>query len=83
MKKPKEEGAWEVHPCDLPLPPGPSVINSVWRCHCSRRWVVKDVRWDTDRWLGQWEEVEPVLDADALQRLEDHANTRPRRWRHR
>ena len=85
MRKQKPQGTWETHPCEYPYVPGPAAINGVWRCNCGRRWLVRDIKWDTDddQWIGEWEELEPVLDDSDFVRLEQHANTRPRRWRHR
>lgn len=86
MKQPKAQGTWETHPCDLPLPPGPSAIRAVWRCNCGRRWLVEDISWDEQHecWIGEWAEQEPRLDDADFQRLEQHANVRTtRRWRHR
>lgn len=85
MKHPKEQGTWETHPCDLPYPPGPSAIGGVWRCNCGRRWLVRDICWDegTSEWLGEWDEQDPILDEVDFAKLEQHANTRARRWRHR
>lgn len=48
----KRNGGWEQHPCHVPdmldikraTDDRPSiVVGQVWRCHCGRRWLLKEL----------------------------------------